>query len=51
MERLTDLIYDAALDPSGWQRVFEALSALAEARGTVMYNIGQGPARFLHSPQ
>ncbi|MCG7363561.1 helix-turn-helix transcriptional regulator [Roseomonas sp. ACRSG] len=50
MERLTDLIYEAAMDPAGWQPVFEALSALASARGTVMYSIGHGPARFLHSP-
>ncbi|MBO1073531.1 helix-turn-helix transcriptional regulator [Roseomonas marmotae] len=50
MERLTDLIYEAALDPAGWQSVFEALSGLTGARGATLFNAGPGPVRWMVSP-
>jgi DNA-binding CsgD family transcriptional regulator len=50
MERLTDLIYEAALDPAGWQGVFEALSSLTGARGATLFSAGPGPVRWMVSP-
>jgi DNA-binding CsgD family transcriptional regulator len=50
VEKLTDLIYEAALTPAGWQPVFEALSALADARGAAVFSAGPAPMRWLCSP-
>jgi DNA-binding CsgD family transcriptional regulator len=50
MERLTDLIYEAALNPAGWQAVFEALSDLTGARGATLFSLGPGPVRWMVSP-
>lgn len=50
MERLTDLIYEAALNPAGWQKVFEALSSLTGSRGATLFSDGPGPVRWMVSP-
>lgn len=50
MERLTDLIYEAALDPAGWQAVFEGLSAMTGSRGATLFSAGPGPVRWMVSP-
>jgi DNA-binding CsgD family transcriptional regulator len=51
MERLTDLIYEAALNPAGWQEVFKGLSALTGARGATLFSLGPGPVRWMTSPE
>lgn len=50
MERLTDLIYEAALNPAGWQAVFAALCSMTGSRGATLFSTGPGPVRWMVSP-